>query len=234
MKYYYDLHIHSVLSPCADVLMTPNNIINMSTLQELDFIAITDHNSLKQIETCLEVSDGLDLVVIPGVECEVKEGFHVLCLFKSLEDALKLDAFIEPYLPKEEINERFYGEQVITDVYDEELEHYPYLLLNSLDIGYKKLYEEVKLLNGVVILAHIDKQKDGSLDEIIRNHIQADGIEITKHADESELFAKYPQLLKYKLFHNSDAHQIYDINERVNYIELEDKTIESFFKWMEE
>ena len=33
MKIYYDLHIHSVLSPCADDLMTPNHIVLMAKLK---------------------------------------------------------------------------------------------------------------------------------------------------------------------------------------------------------
>ena len=45
---YYDLHIHSALSPCSDDSMTIHNIINMSLLKGLDLIAITDHNSLLQ------------------------------------------------------------------------------------------------------------------------------------------------------------------------------------------
>ncbi|WRK54040.1 PHP domain-containing protein [Coprobacillaceae bacterium CR2/5/TPMF4] len=45
---YYDLHIHSALSPCGDDLMTINNIFNMAYIKGLDLIAITDHNSLKQ------------------------------------------------------------------------------------------------------------------------------------------------------------------------------------------
>ncbi|MFR8669277.1 MAG: phosphoesterase, partial [[Clostridium] leptum] len=32
MRVYYDLHIHSCLSPCGDNDMTPNNIVNMSLL----------------------------------------------------------------------------------------------------------------------------------------------------------------------------------------------------------
>ena len=41
---FYDLHIHSALSPCSDDDMTLNNIVNMACLKELDLIAITDHN----------------------------------------------------------------------------------------------------------------------------------------------------------------------------------------------
>jgi hypothetical protein len=214
--------------------MTPNNIINMSVLQELDFIAVTDHNSLKQIETCLEIADGMDLVVIPGIECEVSEGFHVVCLFKTLTDALSMDEFVESKLPIDPINEKFYGEQVLMDEFDEEVSHYPNLLLNSLDVTYDNLYKKVKELGGVLIFAHIDKGKDGSLNYIVEQDYIADGIEITKHTDDDELLEKYPKLKTFKIFHNSDAHQIYDISERKNFIDLEEKSIDAFFKWMEE
>lgn len=50
MKIYTDLHIHTALSPCGSKDMTPNNIINMSKLKGLDAIAITDHNSCKNVE----------------------------------------------------------------------------------------------------------------------------------------------------------------------------------------
>ena len=39
---FYDLHIHSCLSPCGDMDMTPNNILNMALLKELDLIALTE------------------------------------------------------------------------------------------------------------------------------------------------------------------------------------------------
>ena len=45
MKYYYDLHIHSALSPCGDEDMTPNNIVNMALIKGLDIIAVTDLNA---------------------------------------------------------------------------------------------------------------------------------------------------------------------------------------------
>ena len=38
---YYDLHIHSALSPCGDDTMTINNIFNMSYIKGLELIAIT-------------------------------------------------------------------------------------------------------------------------------------------------------------------------------------------------
>ena len=44
MKLYCDLHIHSCLSPCGAGLMTPNNIVGMAYIKQLDAIAVCDHN----------------------------------------------------------------------------------------------------------------------------------------------------------------------------------------------
>ena len=53
MKYYYDLHIHTALSPCGDNDMTPNNLVNMALLKGLDIIAVTDHNSSENVEAVI-------------------------------------------------------------------------------------------------------------------------------------------------------------------------------------
>ena len=45
MKLYYDLHMHSCLSPCADDDMTPMNMAGMGMLKGLSVMALTDHNS---------------------------------------------------------------------------------------------------------------------------------------------------------------------------------------------
>ena len=74
MIYHYDLHIHSVLSACADDLMTPNNIFNMANLKGLDIISVTDHNSLKQLQICQEISESYDMLFIPGVEITCSPG----------------------------------------------------------------------------------------------------------------------------------------------------------------
>ena len=44
-KYKADLHIHTVLSPCGDLEMSPKIIVEAAGKQGLDIIGITDHNS---------------------------------------------------------------------------------------------------------------------------------------------------------------------------------------------
>lgn len=44
-RFYYDFHMHSCLSPCADNDNTPNNLAGMAVLAGLEIIALTDHNT---------------------------------------------------------------------------------------------------------------------------------------------------------------------------------------------
>lgn len=105
MKAYVDLHIHTALSPCGDEDMTPNNIVNMAKIKELDAIAITDHNSLENAAACMEVGKKYNLLVIPGMEVQTKEDVHVVCLFTNLDSALEFQKKIFASLPDMENNE---------------------------------------------------------------------------------------------------------------------------------
>ena len=46
MKIATDLHIHSTLSPCASLEMSPAAIVRRARELALDVIAVTDHNSV--------------------------------------------------------------------------------------------------------------------------------------------------------------------------------------------
>ena len=55
-RFFYDMHLHSCLSPCGDNDMTPYNLINMAALNELDIVALTDHNSAKNCPAAADVA----------------------------------------------------------------------------------------------------------------------------------------------------------------------------------
>ena len=99
MKYSYDLHIHSCLSPCGDMDMTPNNIVNMASLLGLDLIAVSDHNSALNLPAVFTAAKGTELTVIPAIEANSAEEVHVLCLFETLEDALACSEEFYEHLP---------------------------------------------------------------------------------------------------------------------------------------
>ena len=168
MKYYYDIHIHSVVSACADILQTPNNILNMSMLKGLDIISICDHNTAKQYKTIDKIKDSFDFLVIYGMEVTVKEGFHVLTYFENYDDIMSLDELIDASIDKniatESINSSL-NDQVVCNVYDLEEYVIPYFL-NQKSISFSELISITKKLGGLVIPAHIDRKNTGILDYI--------------------------------------------------------------------
>ena len=65
---YYDLHIHSCLSPCGDDDMTPANLVGMAAVKGLDVIALTDHNSCSNCPAAVFHGKNYGVTVIPGME----------------------------------------------------------------------------------------------------------------------------------------------------------------------
>ena len=233
MKYFYDLHIHTVASACADILQTPNNILNMSMLKGLDIISICDHNTAKQYKTIDKIKDSFDFLVIYGMEVTVKEGFHVLTYFENYDDIMSLDEVIDASLDKCIMNDnKSLNDQAICNVYDLEEYVIPYFL-NQKSISFSELITITKKLGGLVIPAHIDRKNTGILDFISDfSSYDIDGIEIYDVNNIDKLLTMYPYLKKYKYLHSSDAHDISKISEKEFSIDLDDLSFKSFKKWL--
>ena len=92
-KYFYDLHIHSCLSPCGDDDMTPENIAGMAALKGLGIVALTDHNSCKTVR----IFRGLQkngIIPVAGAEITTCEDVHAVVLFESLCGAMEFDKML--------------------------------------------------------------------------------------------------------------------------------------------
>ena len=85
---FYDLHIHSCLSPCASDDMTPHNICAMAHIKGLDVISVTDHNTAGNLRAVSENARRYDVLFVPGIEINTREEVHllvILILWKMLK-----------------------------------------------------------------------------------------------------------------------------------------------------
>ena len=231
IKCFYDLHIHSTLSPCASNDMTLHNIVNMACLKGLDIISLTDHNSAKNVEAIMDYARTKSLIVIPGIEVETYEGIHMLCYFKSCEDIKLFNKIIYQKIPRVQNNEQLLGEQLILDKNDCVVCKEVKMLLNSTCVKLNELTNLVHLMNGLVFTAHIDRKTNSIITILgfIPENLAIDGIEISHNAKlieyQKETFSKY------RIIQNSDAHYIGNICEKINYLKLKEKSIEAFFDY---
>ena len=73
--YTYDLHVHSCLSPCADNDNTPNNLAGMATLNNIQIMALTDHNSCRNCPAFFEAAKRYgDQCVVLSVDVKRVDG----------------------------------------------------------------------------------------------------------------------------------------------------------------
>ena len=222
---YYDLHIHSALSPCGDDTMTINNIFNMAYIKGLELIAITDHNSLKQ-QFYLEEIINHDILkgkidYIHGVELQSKEEIHILAYFRKNTDLDTIQKWIDKHLTKVDNQPDYYGNQHIFNANDEIIDTENILLISSLDLDVYEIVDNIHRFNGVAILAHVMAKKYGIFEVYhdIPIDLNYDGIEVTSVKELKELKELCLHLRDDYVFFNSDAHNLESINEPINQID---------------
>ncbi len=234
MRLYYDLHIHTALSPCGDNDMSPMNIINMAMIKGLDIIAITDHNSVRNCLPSIEGAKKKDILVIPGIELQTKEEVHLLCFFRSLESALEFGDVIEDLMPNLDNNPDFFGEQLIFNSNGEVIDRESRLLISSVDISIDNVFSTVSGLDGIVIPAHIDRRSYSIISNLgfLPINLDISTVELSKNCNRDDFVRKNRYLEKYNIIVNSDAHYLGDISEPINYMNIKDKNIDEVFKFL--
>jgi len=228
MKLYYDLHIHSALSPCGDMDMTPNNIVNMSIIKGLDIIAVSDHNSVGNVRSVMEVAKDTELVIVPGMEVETSEEVHVLCLFPDIESAEAMAEKVYEALGPVKNRPEIFGEQAFMDAEDEICGTEEKLLVTATSLSIdavKKIADEV---GGVAVPAHLDRSSYSVLSNLgMLPDIGFNTIEVSKKT----LPENYEYLNK-KIIQNSDAHYLEDISEPECTLDLPEKSARALVDWL--
>ena len=229
MELYYDLHIHSALSPCGDNDMTPNNIVNMSIIKGLDIIAVTDHNSCGNVRAVMKAA-GDKLLVIPGMEVETSEEIHVVCYFKNIEDAEKMWEIVKSHMNNIKNREEIYGEQLYMNEFDEVTAKEELLLVSATTMSIYEVIKYAKDCGGIAVPAHIDRSSYSVLANLgtVPEDLNINALEITKKNRE-KLESEYKN---YRIISNSDAHYLEDISEPEFTINIMSKTAENVLRYL--
>jgi hypothetical protein len=227
MKAAVDLHIHSVLSPCAHCDMTPNNIVNMALLKGLDVIAITDHNSCDNVEAAIKVA-GDKILIMPGMEVQTREDVHLLCYFDSLDAIYGFDNEIRKHFIGVENVPEIFGYQLIMDEKDQIIGKRDELLLSSLDLSVEQVVQLTKIKGGAVVPAHVDRPSYSIISQLgfIPENLSFGVLEIS-HSN-----ASIP--LQAEGFHHiisSDAHELGNILEKETILDIYCLSTTALIQW---
>lgn len=226
MKCYYDFHIHSCLSPCGDMDMTPHSIAGMSYINGLNAIAVADHNTARNVRAVTNAARQYGITVVPAIEAESAESIHLLCLFPSVEAAEDMGELLEKNLPPIKNRPDIFGEQVIMNENDEKTGEIDVLLINATMLCVEEIKKETTKRGGVCIAAHIDREKNGIVAILgcVPGELSFSTLELSKNATD------YKKDAEYKYIFDSDAHILTDIAEKSSFLEIEELTIDEILK----
>ena len=213
--YRADLHIHTVLSPCGDLEMSPGNIIARAKEQGLDILGITDHNTTRQCEVMKRVGAREGVHILCGVEVNTKEEVHCLAYFEHDSNLKAFEKLIDDHLPDIQNDPEKFGYQAVVDEYEQILDQPEKLLINAIDLNIGEVEHQVHEMGGIFIPAHIDRMRNGIIAQLgfIPDTLQCDALEISPFTDRNSIVAEYDYLGKYRFIQSSDAHYTDDIGK---------------------
>ncbi len=202
-----DLHVHTCLSPCADILMSPRKIIAEACRQHLDIIAITDHNSSENARPVMKAAIACGISVLPGMEVCTKEEVHVLAIFENPESADVLQTFVHAHLSGVN-NPEVWGLQVVANEVDQVERFEEKLLIGATDLSIEEVIARIHGLHGLAIAAHIDREGFGIIGQLgfIPETLGLDALELSSNINDEEAATKYESYRRYQFIRSSDAH----------------------------
>lgn len=223
-KFYYDLHMHSCLSPCADDDMTPTAAAGMAALNGLSIAALTDHNSCGNLPAFFAACRAYGVVPIAGMELETAEAVHVVCLFPKLSDAMAFWQLVrESYMMPFKNDAAVFGGQFYMNEEDEVIGTEEILLITSTTLSLDDGVRLVHAHGGFAFPAHIDRTSNGII-AILGDIPPEPGFTCAEFNDSANVAAyreKYASVAPLTVLVNSDAHRLTAVHEAENYLELD-------------
>ena len=212
---WVDLHIHSCLSPCADDDMTPANICGMAHIKGLDAIAVTDHNTARNLPFVKEAADYYGLILLPGMEITTKEEVHLLGYFRDVDTAVEVGEIFSSHLPAMKNKPDYFGNQLVMNTDDEVVDVEERLLIGATDLDLAECTKIIRDHGGTAVPAHIN-----------RGH----GLLVNLRP---ELPVNEKLIVGKRRLWSSDAHHLGDILEAVSELDTDRFSLGGLFEFIE-
>jgi len=203
-----DLHIHSVLSPCGDLDMSPARIIQQAVRCGIDILGISDHNSTHHCRLMMELGHENGIRILPGVEVNTKEEIHCLAFFENIEMVENFQDFLDLKLPDLYNDPQLFGQQLVVDRDENIINEIEVMLASGIRASIYEVSAEVHKRNGIFIPAHIDRPYTSILSQLgfIPPDLDFDALEVSARSRVVNFLGLHPEFGRYTLITNSDAH----------------------------
>lgn len=205
-----DLHVHTVVSACAEAEMIPPLIVRRAVALGLGLIGVTDHHSVENVQAVEQAARPHGIRVLPGMEVQTREEVHVLCLFDDLDRARSWQDMIWKHLPAEANREEHFGAQYVVSAEGDYLRTNKRLLQTSTTLSFEQVLGLTEEWGGLALPAHVDRPRYSLFANLgmIPEGVALTGAEISGHITEGEALARFPSLKGISLVRSGDAHRL--------------------------
>jgi 3',5'-nucleoside bisphosphate phosphatase len=221
-----DTHVHTCLSPCAELDMHPAALVDAAVRAGLDAVAVCDHNSAENTGAVLRAGTAAGLSVIPGMEITSAEEVHILGLLPDVEAAMALQSKIYKSLPGKN-NEKTFGMQVIANEFAEVLGFNEHLLSGATMLNLDSVVAAIHAVDGLAVASHVDREGFGIVGQLgfIPPGLALDAIEVSQRMPMPLARATFAPKGKYPILCASDAHEPKDVARAATFVLMEAATL---------
>lgn len=211
-----DLHIHTCLSPCSELEITPSAIVRTASDKGLDIIAITDHNSAENVMAARKCAQHTGITVFAGMEITSSEEVHILALFEDIESILKLQEHIYMHLMPAGNDPGKFGDQIVVNERDEVTDFNTRLLISATSLTARAIITTIHTFGGLSIASHIDREAFGVISQLgfIPDDLLFDALEISARTSRDQAEQLFKMYSSFAWISSSDAHRLNDIGKR--------------------
>lgn len=208
-----DLHLHTVLSACAEIEMIPPLVVQRACALHLDVIAVTDHNTADNVGAVIEAAQaiaGPALTVLPGIEVTSREEAHMLTLFDTLDQVLQWQDVVHAALPPRLNNAELFGEQYVVDATGNYIRTEERLLASATSLSVEQIVAQVNARGGICLAAHVDRPSYSIIASLgfIPPELDLAGVEIASLTTLKKTVQLSAVLAHWGVIANSDAHRL--------------------------
>ncbi len=230
--YRADLHIHSLLSPCGDLEMSPASIIAEACKKGLDIIGITDHNTTRQAPLVQELGKEKGIFVLCGAEVTTKEEVHCLVFLPDSKRLEKFQKYLDENLPDIANSEEEFGYQICVDRMEQIVFQEERLLISAINQSIDQVEKVAHNLGGIFIPAHINRPRYSIISQLgfVPDDLKFDALELSRHTSIKDFLTVNDYLKNYPFIQNSDAHYLKDIGSAVTLLNMPHRSFDEIRK----
>lgn len=206
----FDLHVHSCLSPCASLEMSPSEIVGRVKAAGLDGFALTDHQSARNCEAVVECARRAGVGCLCGLEVCTAEEVHCLALFDAPAQAMEMTDWVYAALPRRVNDPDTFGDQPVVTWDDDVVELEWRILAAACGRTLQDASDRCRELGGVFIAAHVDRMAFSVFSQLgmLPGGGVFDAVELSRTADAA---AWLPRVDGLAATRSSDAHNLDDV-----------------------